>query len=342
MAAEEELGLPPSVRLIRGARRGLHRRWPLLRAGAAAIGLLALIARVPYTVAAGQTGALSTFGRLHSEPIEPGLHLRLPLAQRVVKVATGEVSRVEVFGESVPELSFLSADSNLIDASIVVQYRIGSLGDYLFGSESPERLLRLVVRAALLEEMASTPVDDVLTSAKTAIQARVRASAQRRLDRHRSGLVVMTVNLQTVQPPLEVADAFRQVSDARAEAAQRIDKAEGERGRRLRLTRGRAEQIRAEARTEADTRLQEARGAADRFLALLESHGAAPGQTRSALYYDTLRKVLPRTKLIVLPPGESPRVDVNWIETPAAAPPQSTSPMLEHGGRGHGGHGGSP
>ena len=316
----EASGMPPSVRLIRGARRGLHRRWPWLLVLATTAGVITLLVRTPYTVAADQTGALFTLGRLHAEPVEPGLHLRLPFVQKVLKVGTGEVARVEVFGESAPTLSFLSADTNLIEASVVVQYRIGSLGDYLFGTENAEELLRLVVRAALVEEMASTPVDDVLTSAKTAIQSRVRQSAQERLERHRSGLVVMTVNLQTVQPPTEAAGAFRQVSDARAESAQAIDQAEGERGRRLRLTRGEAEQILATARTDAEARRQQARGAAERFLALLESHRNSPGQTRTALYYETLREVLPRTKLIVLAPGEAPRVDVHFFEVAGESP----------------------
>ncbi|MEM1182752.1 MAG: protease modulator HflK, partial [Acidobacteriota bacterium] len=213
------------------------------------------------------------------------------------------------------------ADTNVIDASVVVQYRIGSVGSFLFKTEDPTQLLRQVVRAALVEEMASTPVDDVLTSAKNSIQARVRRSAQRRLDRHGSGLVVMSVSLQSVQPPREVADAFRQVSDARAESAQAVDKAEGERGRRLRLTRGHAEQIVETARTDAEARRQEARGAAERFLALLESHRASPGQTRTALYLGTLTEVLPRTRLILLAPGETPNVDVHLLESGVPAQP---------------------
>lgn len=307
--------LPPlSVRWIRAARRRLHRGWPLIVALAVAFALLATAARSPYTIAADQTGALFTFGRLHSEPVPPGLHLRVPVAQEVAKVNTGEVARVEIFGEVMPALSFLSADTNLIDATAVVQYRVGALGDYLFGTEDPETLLRLLVRAALAEQMASTPVDDVLTSAKTAIQNQVRASVQERLDRHRSGLIVLAVNLQSVQPPTEAAGAFREVSDSRAEAAQAIDNAESERGRRIRLVRGEAEQILAAARTAANARLQQARGTAEHFEALLESHRRAPGQTRTELYLATLRDVLPRTRLIVLAPGETPRVDVQLIE----------------------------
>ncbi|MEM1180337.1 MAG: SPFH domain-containing protein [Acidobacteriota bacterium] len=117
--------LPPSVRWIRGAREGLHRRWPWLLAGLAVFGALAALSQAPYTVAADQTAALSTFGRLHAEPVEPGLHLRVPFIQDVLKVDTGKVSRLEIFGETRSTLSLLSADTNVIDASVVVQYRIG-------------------------------------------------------------------------------------------------------------------------------------------------------------------------------------------------------------------------
>ncbi|MEO1368385.1 MAG: FtsH protease activity modulator HflK, partial [Acidobacteriota bacterium] len=325
-AAEEGMDLPPSVRLIRGARRTVHRRWGRLLAGAAAIALVAVLFQAPYAVDTEETGALFTFGRLHSEPVSPGLHLRIPFVQEVTKVSTGHVGRIEVFGDTSPNLSFLSADTNLIDVSVVVQYRIGALGDYLFSTENPEQLLRLLVRAVLVEQMSNAPVDDLLTSAKTTIQARVRQQVQERLDRYGSGLLVLSVNLQSVEPPTEAAGAFREVSDARAQAAQAIDRAEGERGRRLRLARGEAEQILATARTDADARLQEARGATRRFLALLESYRASPGQTRTSLYFETLGEVLPRTRMIVLAPGETPQIDVNLLETPPAVPPAMIAP----------------
>ena len=312
---------PPSVRWIRAARRVLHRRWRALLAIAAALGLLSVAARSPYTVAADQTAALLTFGHLHTEPVQPGLHLRLPLFQEVLKVSTGEVARIEIYGESSSSLSFLSADTNLIDATAVVQYRVGSLGDYLFGTEDPETLLRLAVRAALVEQMARTPVDDILTSAKTAIQDRLRSSAQERLDHHHSGLTLLSISLQSVQPPGEASGAFREVSDSRAEAAQSIDQAEGERGRRIRLARGEAEQILAEARTAANARRQQARGAAERFEALLANYREAPDQTRDELYLTTLRDVLPRARLIVLPPGGKSRIDVQLIDDTESLPP---------------------
>lgn len=159
-----------------------------------------------------------------------------------------------------------------------------------------------------------TGVDEVLTSAKASIQNAARRSAQQRLDRYRAGVTVVAMSLQSVNPPREAAGAFRAVSDARAEAARLINRAQGERDRALRLARGEAEKLVAEANSAADRRRQEARGAAERFLALLRQKRQAPGPTHAELYNTTLQKVLPAARLVILAPGESPKIDVHIIE----------------------------
>ena len=167
----------------------------------------------------------------------------------------------------------LLVEDNLIDAQLVVQYRIGDLHDYLFATEDPQLLIEQVVRATLVEAFASTPGDDVLTSAKASLQNRVRHESQARLDQHGAGITLVAVSLQSVNPPREAAAAFRAVSDARAEAAKAVNSAEGERDKSLRLTRGEADRTLTESHSTADTRQQRAQGAAKRFEALLARAG---------------------------------------------------------------------
>lgn len=317
MAAEPlpaEGDLPPSVRAIHRLRELVDARWPAFLALAAALGLMGMLAAGVYTVENGETAALLRFGTLVDSAVEPGLRVRLPGMHEVVTARTGDVFRVEIEGDFAPELSLVTGDENLIETTLVVQYRIQDLSEYLFAGESPVELLRQVVRAALVEAFAATPVDEVLTSAKASLQNQVRQAAQARLDRCRAGVTVVSVNLQSVAPPHGAAGAFRAVSDARADAAQSIDRAGGERDRALRLARGEADKLRTEARVAADRRLQEARGAVERFEALLRQKRQAPDQTRTELYVATLQKVLPAARLIVLAPGEAPKIDIHVLE----------------------------
>jgi hypothetical protein len=78
--------------------------------------------------------------------------------------------------------------------------------------------------------------------------------------------------------------------------------------------------MRQEAVAYADTRVQAARGAADRFATLLEQKRRDPERTRNEIFLSVVDRVLPRTQLVVLPTGETPRIDVNLYRTPAAGP----------------------
>jgi len=231
----------------------------------------------------------------------------------VSKVRTGEVLRLQVAGEGGEPLALITGDENLIGTTLVVQYKVTALGPYLFRTEGPSALLERAVRSALVHAVVRMPVDDVLTSGKAKIQNEVRREAQERLQAYGAGVSLVAVNLQMVTPPAEAADAFRQVSDARAEAARAINEAHSRGERSLNLAQGEAEGTVTAARSWAGARVQKAHGAAERFALVLAQKRRTPEQTRTDFYLDTLRRVLPRTRIIVLAPGAKPRVDVNLM-----------------------------
>lgn len=306
---------PLSIRLIWRLRDQLlrHRRQGLL-ALVAVIGLVVL-ARGFYTIDNGESGALLRFGSMVDDAVSPGLHYRLPLGMdEVVETRTGEIFRLEIAGDWVPRLSLVSGDENLIAVGIVVQYRILRLGAYLFTAESTETILHQTVRAELLEAAAGLTVDDLLTSAKASLQQQVQLRSQQRLDTYGLGVGLVSVNLQEVAPPPEAEAAFRTVLDSRADADRGISMARSRADRQLRLARGTAAQILSEADAAADRRLQQARGATRRFEDLLTQYRRSPGLTRTDLYTRTVQEALPRTRLIVLPPGEMERLDLNLVD----------------------------
>jgi membrane protease subunit HflK len=142
----------------------------------------------------------------------------------------------------------------------------------------------------------------------------VRRATQATLDRCGVGVTLIGINLQAASPPPEAAQAFRDVSDARADAARAVNEAQSEGERGLSLARGSARGLVEEARAGADGRRRRARGAAARFDALLARLRAAPAQTRTEIYLDTARRVLPRARLVLLAPGAAPRIDLNLMD----------------------------
>ena len=63
------------------------------------------------------------------------------------------------------------------------------------------------------------------------------------MDRFDLGVVLSTVNIRSVTPPAEAADAFRDVASARADAARIVNEAEGYGNDILPRARGEAQQM---------------------------------------------------------------------------------------------------
>jgi membrane protease subunit HflK len=157
-------------------------------------------------------------------------------------------------------------------------------------------------------------VDEVLTSGKALVQNTARSEAQGMLDRYNAGVSLLAVSLQSVNPPGEAVSAFHAVSDAKAQAAQAINEAEGNREQMLSNARGMASKAVQEASAQADARVQRARGATERFAQVLARAKRTPEQTRTELYLSTIREVLPRARIVLLAPGAPPGIDLNFIE----------------------------
>jgi regulator of protease activity HflC (stomatin/prohibitin superfamily) len=319
---------PPSVVAIRAARDSLARHRRAAVAAAAAAVLLCWLGSGLFLVGHDETAARLRWGRLVGDAEGPGLGFRVPGVEEMRVVRSAEVRRLPVASDFTPDLDLVSGDENLIAATVVVQLRIRRLGDYLFAVEDPEELVRQTVRAMLVEAVAGLGVDDILTAGKAEIQNRVRGLAQEQLDRQGAGVALVAVGLQTIAPPGEADAAFREVVDARAEAARIVSDARAARDRTLGLARAGAARIEGEAAASAAARIEQAGGAAERFVALAARHRADPALARIDLRRAALRRALPRTRVIVLAPGAS-RIDLQLLEDgarPAVVSPAPTPP----------------
>ena len=317
MASDDDA---PSVRLIRAAAAAVRRHRRTVAALLALAVLGCWLAGGIYAVANGASAVVRRYGRVVERRVEPGLHLALPPGvDAVTKVKTGEVLRLQVAGDGGAPMSLVTGDENLIETTLIVQYRISSLASYLFHADDPTALLTQAVRAAMVDEIARRTVEEVLTSGKASVQNEVRRKAQTMLQAYSTGLSLVAVTIQAVNPPPEAVAAFLEVSDARAQAARAVNEAQTRRESSLNLARGRAERSLAEARTWADQRQQKARGAASRFEQVMAQARRTPQQTRTDFYLAMVRKVLPKARIIVLAPGEKPRIDIYLTQPGSAA-----------------------
>ena len=274
----------------------------------AALGLVALwLMSGFFIVAPEEQGVITRFGA-YQRTVDPGLNFHAPWpletvqklpVQRVNQLAigfrSGEGGTLDVPAESL----MLTKDQNIVDLDFTVQWRIVNPSAFLFNLANPERTVADVAESVMRETIGRHTIDDALTSNKVQITTQARDLMQQVLNRYGAGVRVVGLQLQQVNPPREVIDAFRDVQAASADAEKLKNEAMGYANQIVPLARGQAAQLLQEAEGYKTARVAQAEGDAARFNAQVEAYQANPGVTKQRLYLETMEAVLPSIPKIV-------------------------------------------
>ncbi len=289
--------------------------------------LLALVAGWIYTgyyeLYPGEEAVVLRLGSYERTETQPGwklLHLPPPF-ETLQKVKVSSIKQEEFAdvglsaevgeGEGVPvpvakgrtyNINMQTKDNNIVNVSFVVQYRIKSAFESLYKVAMPQQVLRDASQAAVREVVGRTSIDGVLSDERATVQLEAKILLQQILDEYDSGLEVLAVQLQEVQPPSEVRDAFDDVIAASQDASRTVNKAEGYANEILPESRGKAAVLLAESQAYRDTKVAKATGESQRFLSLFAEYERAPQITRRRLYLEAMEAVLPGVKKVVVDP----------------------------------------
>ena len=258
-----------------------------------------------FTVQPGEQAALRLFGKFNSIS-GPGLHwfFPSPIGQKDI-VATSTIRRLELGfrGDKIvpDEALMITGDENIVDAQLLVQFDIKDLKHFLFMAIDPSgKTMMDVAETSLRQVVGSKPIDDVLTTEKEAVQSETKILMQSLLDNYSSGIRVREVKLQNVQPPSQVQDAFDDVVRAREDKAKIINLADAYREDILPKARGYAAKVIQDAKAYEAVRIAESKGEADKFNSILEEYNLQKETTESRLYLETIERVLPKLKQIII------------------------------------------
>jgi membrane protease subunit HflK len=227
----------------------------------------------------------------------------------VTKLKVQQLQRLVIGGEAADSVTgrtnplqsqFLTGDQNIISMRVVVQYSVALPADYLFRNENVARSVGAAVETALAQRIATRTVDAVLTTEKQALQDEVRAAGQKLIDEYQSGTLLSTVNIESIVPPPEAADAFRDVASARADSARIVNESEGYANDLIPKARGEARQMTESAEAYKQKKINEAHGDADRFTQVAAEYARASEVNGRRLYIETLEQLLPKIKKLIV------------------------------------------
>lgn len=198
------------------------------------------------------------------------------------------------------EALMMTEDQNIVDVQFAVQYTLSSPEEYKFNNRDPDEAVRQVAETAMREVVGKSKMDFVLYEGRGDIASRVKTLMQQILNRYKTGIQVMTVNLQNAQPPEQVQASFDDAVRAKQDRERLKNEGEAYANDILPRARGAAARLMEEANGHKQRVIANAQGDASRFSQVLTEYDKAPGVTRERLYLDMMQQVMQSTSKIVV------------------------------------------
>ncbi len=281
------------------------------------IGLLLWLATGFYRVEPDEQGVELLFGKWNQSTTQPGLHyfFPTPIGQTVTpKVEV--IRKINVGYRTASDLGFSSnsnaerkvaeeslmvtGDQNISDVQFTVLYKIKDAGNFLFQLRNPEQTVKDMAESVMREVVGQRDLQFLLTEGRQEVEQVARSDLQDILDSYKSGVLIQSIQLQSVDPPDQVIDAFDEVQRARQDKERLVNEANSYLNKIVPNARGEAARLVEEATAYKEQVVKQAEGVAQNFIDVYNSYKDAKDVTIRRIYLETLREVLEGPNKIIL------------------------------------------
>ncbi len=286
-----------------------------------------------YKVDPNEVGIVLRFGE-YNRTTQPGLHMKVPYLEQLYKVNVRQIQTQEFGFRSLQggqrssfesrvydmESLMLTADTNVINVAWIVQYRISDPINYLFKVQDVKQAVHDLSESVTRRVVGNMDFDYVLSN-RELLAASVRGELQQQLSFLETGVELVAVQFQDINPPDPVKPAFNEVNEAEQDMRRLVNEAEEQYNRIIPAARGNALKIVEEAHGYARERVNNAEGETARFLDILAEYRNAPEVTRQRMYLETMQAVLPNVDTIyVIDEGQQGPLPLLNLRSAAAKP----------------------
>ena len=305
----------------------------------ALVGVLLWLLSGFYTVGPNEVGLNMIFGR-YTGKTASGLNYNLPFP-------IGSVEKLEVTNRNTTNIGFvlepdlrnpgaltqvdlpeeslmLASDQNIADVKFVVIWQIDPAHpeDYAFNVAHQRETVKAVAESAMREVVGRSQIQKILTAGRKVIEPEAQKLMQKILDGYKAGVLVLQVQLQSVEPPEQVIAAFRDVIAAQQDADRMRNEAQAYANRVVPTARGKATAILQEAEGYRLQTVALATGQTSRFDQIYAQYKNAPVVTRERMYLETMEKVLGASDKVIVDGANGSGV-IPYLPLPQLAPQAS-------------------
>ena len=272
-----------------------------------------------YVVLPHQQAAVYRFGKLSNTSItEEGLYFKLPWpvdmvdiydVHRVKSMQIGYVSgnsrnflwgRVHDGGEY---LLLLGNGNEMVATNIKIVYKISDLYSYIKTCRNPEEVLSSGVYAALMDRTINTTLDAFLSVDRELLSVSLSEELSEFCKSENLGLAVVEVIVESIHPPVSVANVYQSVVTASVMKNTAITNAQTEAEKRLINAEQHRKTVVNNSISEQHRRVSSARNEMAVYFAAMEAYRISPESFRLSKFLDTYETIIKGNKVYVLSPG---------------------------------------
>lgn len=261
-----------------------------------------------YRVPTDEVAVVYTLGE-QSSVVESGGHFKIPYIQTIKKVKNtraiipihigyrdnGNQQYVTVDEES----KMLTGDNKIVQAEWLVEAYIADPNKAMFNIKDPQEVIRKVCLTNMRKLVNSVTLEYVTTTGRGQIAPLINKGIDEELKNLDIGYGIRTIQIQDIQPPERIAEAYKQVNEAKLKTEQEISKAKSEEAVEVNKAKSEVAKIRGDADAEKDKIITKAKGDVAEYFSMLEMAKMNKDMTKRQLLVNMLEKLLQKAKVII-------------------------------------------
>lgn len=180
-----------------------------------------------------QQGAVYRFGKLQDTTLSPGLHFVLPAPFDKVELYDTEVVNKVTIGYRSEEVGdntwtaahgdeeyklLLGSGDEVVSINLRLEFKISDLHEYIRNSACAECVLEALAYELVTDRTISTDLDTLLSVDRAAFSETFREELTEKLNHYHVGVEVVSVVLESIHPPVEIAETYQKLISAEIDA----------------------------------------------------------------------------------------------------------------------------
>lgn len=263
-------------------------------------------------------GAVYRLGTLREDTLGPGLHLVLPYPIDKVNIYNTEsVNKITVGYSSTEDTDniwtgghgsneyklLLGGGDELVSINLRIEYKISNLRKYLSNTSSPTQFLEALAYELVTDRTIDTDLASLLSADRDAFAKSFNIELSRKLEKHDIGIEIVSVVLESIHPPLEIAGIYQKIISAEITAEKAVIDAKAIAATITAEAESKRDTVISEAKAEQSTKIAAAKTAIAEFTAGVDAYNNYPKAYTYNKYLKAITQAYGKANLVIVGEG---------------------------------------